>query len=276
MVDDLIHVFVPRTYKLSNGKIVKEKVSKSPYIIIILILMVIGCGKIVGFNFSQLIKRGHFFFDMLKKMFPCNWSYWPMMKKAMLDTIIMSILGSVIGCVVALPVSFFLSANFKISKVITVSSRIVITLFRTLPIMVFACFFQLLFGMGTFTGTLAISVFTFTICTKMMYEYIETVDMGAYEAIQSTGASRIKCIWTSIWPQVKGYFFSTVLLTLETNVKSASILGYVGAGGIGIVLDSQLSLRKYSNLGLVVLVMTLTVVALEFLARYGRRKLSDV
>ncbi|MCQ2412780.1 MAG: phosphonate ABC transporter, permease protein PhnE [Sphaerochaetaceae bacterium] len=276
MFDDLLHVFVPRTYKLPNGKVVKEKVNKTPYLVILVILMIIGCCRIAKVDFGLLIKRGHFFFDMLSKMFPCNWEYWPLMKKAMLDTIIMSLLGSVVGCLIGLPVSFYISTNFKIPKWITVSSRVFLTLFRTLPIMVFACFFQLLFGMGTFTGTMAITVFTFTICTKMMYEYIETVDMGAYEAIQSTGASRPKCIWTAIWPQVKGYYFSTVLLTLESNVKSASILGYVGAGGIGIVLDSQLSLRKYANLGLVVLVMTVTVVALEFLARYGRRKLSDV
>ncbi|MBQ0072339.1 MAG: phosphonate ABC transporter, permease protein PhnE, partial [Spirochaetales bacterium] len=271
----ILHIFVPETIELSNGKKVKEKMSKTPYIVILLILMVLGCGSIAKVDFAYLWKRGHYFFDMLGKMFPCNWAYWPLTQNTVLDTIIMSVLGSVIGCAIALPVSFYISTNFKIPKGVTVTSRIIITLFRTLPIMVFACFFQLLFGMGTFSGTLAISVFTLTICTKMMYEYIETVDMGAYEAIQSTGASRPKCIWTAVWPQVKGYFLSTVLLTLESNVKSASILGYVGAGGIGIVLDSQLSLRKYPNLGLVVLVMTVTVVALEFLARYGRRKLTE-
>ncbi len=275
MLDDILHFFIPGSYELSNGKVIKEKFNKTPYVLILLVMLIMYCSGIAQVDFGMFFRRFSNFLEMLGRMFPCNWAYWPVMKKAMLDTIIMSVLGSVAGSLVALPVSFYVSNNFGIPKGITLTSRLVITLFRTLPIMVFASFFQLLFGMGTFTGTLAISVFTFTICSKMMYEYIETVDMGAYEAVQSTGASRPKCMWTAIWPQVRAYYISTVLVTFESNVKMASILGYVGAGGIGIVLDSQLALRKYANLGLVILITTATVVALEFLAHYARERLSE-
>ena len=104
-------------------------------------------------------------------------------------------------------------------------------------------------------------------------KYIETVDMGPYEALLSTGASRPKCMLRAIWPQVKGYYISTVLYCFESNVKSAAILGYVGAGGIGQIISGRLNLRRYADLGLVLIFMTATIVILEGIARFARRKL---
>lgn len=273
MFDDIVHIFFPRTYTLSNGKAIREKFSPVPYLIIFFTALVVICSIFTGTDLKLLAEKGKNFFEIIKKMIPPNWGYWDTMKKAMLDTINMSLLGSVFGCVIALPVSFYLSANFKLNKPYLVSHRFVLSLLRTLPIIVLASFLRMVLGIGALAGTLAISVFSYTICVKMMYEYIETIDMGAYEALESTGASRIKCIWNAIWPQVKGYFFSTFLYCFESNVKSAAILGYVGAGGIGLNISGQLTLRKYDNLGLVLICMTLTIMILEAAARYARRKL---
>lgn len=273
MFDDILHIFVPRTYVLENGKTVKEKFSPAPYITILFVVLVVLCAKFTGVDLGVLAKKGKNFWEILFKMLPPNWGYWNTMKKAMLDTINMSLLGSVFGCAIALPISFYLSNNFKLNKGYMVTHRFLLSLIRTLPTLVFACFLRMVLGIGALAGTLAISIFSYTICVKMMYEYIETIDMGAYEALESTGASRPKCIWSSIWPQVKGYYLSTVLYCFESNVKSAAILGYVGAGGIGLNISGQLTLRKYPNLGLVLICMTLTIMILEGIARYARRKL---
>ena len=273
MLDDILHVFYPRSYTLGNGKVVKEKFNPAPYITIGFILLVWFCCSIAGVDFSLLIKKGKNFFEILYKMIPPNWGYWPQMQKAMLDTINMSLLGSVFGCALALPMSFYLCSNLKFNRVYLVSNRFLLSLLRTLPTLVFACFIRMLIGIGALAGTIAISIFSYTICVKMMYEYIETIDMGAYEALESTGASRPKCIWNAMWPQTKGYYLSTVLYCFESNVKSAAILGYVGAGGIGINISGQLTLRKYANLGLVLICMTVTIIVLEAIARGARRKL---
>jgi phosphonate transport system permease protein len=270
---DLAHIFWPRSYKLKNGEEVKEKFHTAPYITIGLIALIWFCVSVTGTNFNTLIKRGDKFWELLSKMIPPNWDYFDTMKKPMLDTINMSLLGSVFGCAVALPVSFYLSNNFNLNRVYLVSHRILLSLLRTLPTLVLAAFFRMIVGTGALTGTIAISIFSYTICVKMMYEYIETIDMSPYEALLSTGASRPKAMRCAVWPQVSGYYLSTVLYCFESNVKSAAILGYVGAGGIGLILDSQLNLRKYANLGLVLLFMTATIVILEAIARYARRKL---
>ena len=246
MLDDLRHIFYPRSYTLGNGKTVKERFNAAPYLVIAFAVLVVLCAGFTGVDLGVLKEKGHNFFDILYKMIPPNWNYWGTMQKAMLDTINMSLLGSVFGCLIALPVSFYLSSNFKLNKTYLVTHRFLLSLLRTLPTLVVACFLRMVLGIGALAGTLAISVFSFTICVKMMYEYIETIDMGAYEALESTGASRFKCIWSAIWPQVKGFFFSTFLYCFESNVKSAAILGYVGAGGIGLNISGQLTLRKYS------------------------------
>lgn len=273
ILQDLLHVFYPRSYTLANGKQVREKFNPMPYVIILLIALILYCMRIAGVDFGLLAAKGRNFWDMLERMIPPNWKYYETMKKPMLDTINMSLLGSVFGCAVALPISFYLSSNFKLNKKYLAVHRVLLSLLRTLPTIVVACYFRMVLGMGALVGTIAISIFSYTICVKMMYEYIETVDMGPYEALTSTGASRPKCMLRAVWPQVKGYYISTVLYCFESNVKSAAILGYVGAGGIGQIISGRLNLRRYADLGLVLLFMTATIVILEGIARFARRKL---
>ena len=273
MIDDILHIFYPREYELSNGKVVKEKFNPAPYITIAVIIISIIFAKFCNININKFVTRFHFFFDMLKEMFPPNWAFWDEMKKAMLDTIIMSFLGTAFGCLLALPLSFYLSNNFKLSKTYLKVHKAILSIFRTLPTLIYARLLSIVIGAGTLAGTISIAIFTYTIAVKMMYEQIETIDMGPYEAMESTGASRVQCIICSAFPQVRGFFWSTVLYCFETNVRSAAILGYVGAGGIGVLMNAQLSWRNYSNAGLMVLVLVITVVVIETISREIRKKL---
>ncbi len=273
MLKDILSIFYPQTYELSNGKTIKEKFNPAPYITIVVIIFVIICAKVTNVNISSLIARNKQFWKLVQDMFPPNWSFWADMKKPMLDTIVMSIIGTVLGCVIALPMSFYLSANFKLNKTYLAIHRGLLSLLRTLPTLVYAQLLSIVIGTGTLAGTISIVIFTYTICVKMLYEQIETIDMGPYEALESTGASRVKCMMKAAYPQVRGYFWSTVLYCFETNVRSAAILGYVGAGGIGVQINEQLTWRRYGNTGLMVLVLVITVVVIETISRRLRRKL---
>ena len=273
MLKDILSIFYPQTYELSNGKTIKEKFNPAPYITIVVIIFVIICAKVTNVDISSLIARNKQFWKLVQDMFPPNWSFWSDMKKPMLDTIIMSIIGTVLGCAIALPMSFYLSANFKLNKTYLAIHRGLLSLLRTLPTLVYAQLLSIVIGTGTLAGTISIVIFTYTICVKMLYEQIETIDMGPYEALESTGASRVKCMMKAAYPQVRGYFWSTVLYCFETNVRSAAILGYVGAGGIGVQINEQLTWRRYGNTGLMVLVLVITVVVIETISRRLRRKL---
>lgn len=273
MLKDILSIFYPQTYELSNGKTIKEKFNPAPYITIVVIIFVIICAKVTNVDISSLIARNKQFWKLVQDMFPPNWSFWSDMKKPMLDTIIMSIIGTVLGCAIALPMSFYLSANFKLNKTYLAIHRGLLSLLRTLPTLVYAQLLSIVIGTGTLAGTISIVIFTYTICVKMLYEQIETIDIGPYEALESTGASRVKCMMKAAYPQVRGYFWSTVLYCFETNVRSAAILGYVGAGGIGVQINEQLTWRRYGNTGLMVLVLVITVVVIETISRRLRRKL---
>ena len=273
MLKDILSIFYPQTYELSNGKKIKEKFNPAPYITILVIIFAIICAKSTGVDIPRLISRNKQFWKLVTDMFPPNWSFWNDMKKPMLDTIIMSLLGTVFGCAIGLPMSFYLSANFKLNKTYLAAHRGLLSLLRTLPTLVYAQLLSIVIGTGTLAGTISIVIFTYTICVKMLYEQIETIDMGPYEALESTGASRVKCMIKAAYPQIRGYFWSTVLYCFETNVRSAAILGYVGAGGIGVQINEQLTWRRYGNTGLMVLVLVITVVVIETIPRKIRKKL---
>ena len=274
MLEDILHIFYPRTYTLSNGKKVKEKFNFGPYVLIVVIIFSLFCAKVTGFDFNLMISRRKQFWDLIRNMLPPNWAYLPDLLKPMVDTIVMSVLGTAVGCLIALPVSFYLSANFKLNKVYLVTHRGLLSILRTLPTMVYAQLLSIVIGTGTLAGTTAIAIFTYTIAVKMLYEQIETVDMGPYEAMESLGAKRSYCMIKAIYPQIKGYFWSTVLYCFETNVRSAAILGYVGAGGIGVLINQELKWRNYANTGLMVLILIVTVVIIETISREIRKKLA--
>lgn len=274
MFDDILHIFYPRTYVLANGKKVKEKFNILPYALIIVIIFSIFCGKVTNCNFKLFMSRTKQFWDLVRNMVPPNWSYFSVLLKPMIDTIVMSILGTSVGCLIALPISFYLSANFKLNKVYLVTHRGLLSILRTLPTMVYAQLLSIVIGTGTLAGTTAIAIFTYTIAVKMLYEQIETVDMGPYEAMESLGAKRSFSMIKAIYPQIRGYFWSTVLYCFETNVRSAAILGYVGAGGIGVLINQELKWRNYANTGLMVLILIVTVVLIETISRNIRKKLA--
>ena len=120
---------------------------------------------------------------------------------------------------------------------------------------------------------MAISIFTFGIVTKMLYERIETVDMGPFEAMEAVGATRVKAFVGAIMPQIMPSYLSICLYSLEINVRAAAILGYVGAGGIGLILNEKIGWREYDKVGMILLMLFITVVIIENISKYIRERL---
>ena len=146
---------------------------------------------------------------------------------------------------------------------------------RTLPTLVIASICALIFGLGTFAGTVAITIFTFGIVTKMLYESIETIDMGAFEAMEALGAIEVSGLsGARVFPQILPTYLSHCLYSFEINIRAASILGYVGAGGLGILINERVGWRDYEGLGTVLITLFVVVLIIENTSQYLRRKLS--
>ena len=142
---------------------------------------------------SILIERGYQFGVILKRVFTPDMSYLDKVWSPLFDTIKMSVIGSVLGSTLALPFrGARLHQHQQKAAAWWAVLRVVLNIVRTLPTLVIASIFALIFGLGTFAGTVAITVFTFGIVAKMLYESIETIDMGPFEAMESLGANKFR------------------------------------------------------------------------------------
>lgn len=266
-------IFPPKCVRLPNGKTVMEPRSRMPLVIVILVIMTAVSVEITGFDLSVVMKRGKEFFVILAKMIPPEVSYVPQIWDPLFDTIKMSLFGSVIGAVTVIPFAMLASSNVIKNGVIISLVRLFLSIVRTLPTLVTALIATYVFGLGTLAGTTAIAIFTFAYMGKILYEEIETVDMGAFEAMEAMGATKLQAFVSAIAPQVIPSYLSNGLFCFEGNVRYAAILGYVGAGGLGLILNEKLGWREYSSVGMILVMLFITVFIIETVSRYCRRKL---
>ncbi len=267
-------IFKPKVITLSNGNTVIKKKSRVPFIITMVLSVVYLSILMTGFNIAIIIKRGHQLTVILLQIFNPNFAYFPKIIQPLIDTIKMSLLGTILGCLLALPFAILASSNIIKNKFILSIIRIILSIIRSVPTLIIASVSALIFGLGTFAGTVAITVFTFGIVAKMLFESIETIDMGPYEALTSFGCSQFEAFWAACMPQILPTYLSHSLYCFEINIRAASILGYVGAGGLGILINERIGWRDYEGLGMVLLALFVLVLAIDQLSSYLRNKLS--
>ncbi len=267
-------IFRPQTIVLENGHSVVRRRSRTPLILILLALAIVWSLHMTEFDIGLVVRKFNKMLDLLEKIFQPDWSFFPKVISPLLDTIKMSVLGTVIGCALALPVAILSSSNINHSVVIVSIFRFILGLIRTLPTLIIALVCALIFSLGTFSGTVAIAIFTFGIVAKMLFESIETIDMGPFEAMEALGANKFQAFWSACVPQILPVYLSHSLYCFEMNVRASAILGYVGAGGLGITINERIGWRDYNSLGMVLLTLFVVVVAIDFFSEYLRKKLS--
>ncbi|BBI34275.1 phosphonate ABC transporter, permease protein PhnE [Cohnella abietis] len=266
-------IFPPKKIMLPGGKIVLEKRTRMPLIILVLITATILSVNITEFNLHKLITRIGKFFGILGDMIPPEWSYLSSLWPALVATLQMSLLGSMIGALLALPFAILASANIIRSRTIVTIFRVILSLLRTLPTLVTALIATFVFGLGPTAGVVAILLFTLSYVGKLLYEQIENADMRPFEAMESIGMTRLQAFRYAIMPQVLPGYLSTSLFCFEGNVRYAAILGYVGAGGVGLLINENIGWRDYPNVGMIILALVVVVYLIEMVSEHFRKKL---
>ncbi len=267
-------LFKPTTFTLENGKTIEEPKSKTLLITIVMLVAIIFAGFMTNFDGAQLVRRISYFFDILIRMVPPDWSYINEIWQPLIETLAMSVVGSVIGSLLAVPIAFLASSNIVHNKAVVGFVRFILGITRTLPTLVSALIAVFIFGLGSFAGTVAIAIFTFSFIGKLLYQQIETVDMGAYEAMEAMGSTKIRAFWAAIAPQILPTYIANCLYCFEGSVRYSAILGYVGAGGLGLLLNEKLGWKQYDKVGMILLTLLVTVGIIEVISRYCRKKLS--
>lgn len=266
-------IFPPKKISLPNGKVVLQKRTRVPLILLILVVATILSVNFTEFNLRLLLTRIGNFFDIIGEMIPPKWDYITGLWTALVATIQMSLIGSMIGAIIALPVAVLASSNIIRSRIVVAVFKVLLSLLRTLPTLVSAIIATFVFGLGPTAGVVAILLFTISYVGKLLYEAIENVDMGPFEAMESIGMTRIQAFRYAVLPQVLPSFLSNSLYCFEGNVRYAAILGYVGAGGIGLLINENIGWREYSNVGMIIVALVVTVYLIETVSEHFRKKL---
>lgn len=210
--------------------------------------------------------------DIAVRMFPPNWSYAPRIFLPLWYTLQMSVTGTGLGAALALVLAPWCAGNLSFPVVLRKILRILIQILRSFPALILALLATFLFGLGSFAGTAALTVYTFAILTRLNYEDIENTGTGSYEALCAMGVSPVKAYFRAIVPEIAPSCLTNVLYMLETNVRHSSILGYVGAGGIGLLLNEKISWLEYDKVGIILFLLFLTAGVIE-LSSHGLAKL---
>ncbi|WP_213793069.1 phosphonate ABC transporter, permease protein PhnE [Fructobacillus papyrifericola] len=214
------------------------------------------------------------FFDLWVKMANPDWSYLPDILTPLVQTIQMAIVGTLIGCVAAIPFALLSASNIVKNGFVRGIIRFIMNLIRSIPEMLLAALFVAVVGIGALSGVCALSVFSFGMMFKLLYEAIETVDQGPIEAMRAAGGKQSQVVVFAVIPQVLNQYLSFFLYTLEINVRSSAVLGYLGAGGIGLYLNTTLEMFRYDRTSIVILAILVVVVFVDALSNKLREALS--
>ena len=210
--------------------------------------------------------------DFVRRMLPPDLEVLPSALAGALKTVEIALLGTAVAAVAALPLGF-VSARNVAPPPLFYPARAVLNFFRSVDTLVYALVFVAAVGLGPFPGVLAVIAYTTTSLAKLYSEAIEGIDRGPVDAITATGATRLQILRFGVLPQVLPLFLSYVLYRLETNIRAATVLGFVGAGGIGFYLQTYLRTIDYPAASTVLLVTVAMVMVVDAISSRLRDRL---
>lgn len=201
----------------------------------------------------------------------------PDVLKFALETLVTAVLGTTIGTAIAVPLSFLAARNLMRRSlpgtVVYFAVRSIMSVIRAVPTLFWGILWVISVGIGPFPGVLAVATFSVGLISKLFSEAIEAIDWGQVEALTATGANGVQVIVHGVLPQVTPYMIANVLYTFEVNVHSATILGTVGAGGIGLLFLQYMGLFLYRDMAVLLAVVILMTMAIDYSSAAIRRRI---
>ena len=205
--------------------------------------------------------------DMASRMVPPKWSYMDTLWAPLWDTINIATLGTLIAIVIAVPVAFCAARNTTPSvHFVRPVALFIIVSSRSINSLIWALMLVTLIGPGVLAGVIAIGLRSIGFCAKLLYEAIEEIDHSQVEAVIATGARRSQQLSFGIVPQIMPAFAGISVFRWDINIRESTVLGLVGAGGIGLQLDSSISTLAWTQVSLILLVILATVIVSEWVS----------
>jgi phosphonate transport system permease protein len=227
----------------------------------------------IGLDPGRLVDNATRGAGILGELLTPNWVFLPRTVDPILQTLQMAIIASVIGCGLALPISFFVSRVTAPNRVVLGTGRAGLSVVRAIPDILYALVFVAAAGVGPLPGIMALILFNIGVVAKLLSETVDGVDPGPIEAGRSGGATRAQVVRWGVLPQVLPHYVAYALYTFELNIRASTVLGIVGAGGIGRLLYAEYGLFRWSNVSVIIVELFVFVLAIETVSIWLRRRL---
>lgn len=227
----------------------------------------------VGFNFQKLGEGTVNMGEFIARLFPPDFSKLPLIIELLIETVQMAVVATLLGAILSLFVAMAAASNLA-PNWLYYPARWVMNIIRAVPDLVFALMFVSAVGLGPFAGILAMTLGSIGSIGKIYAEAMESVDRGPLVAMRSVGASQRQVIQYGVLPQAAPLLVSYTLLLFEGSVRGATILGLVGAGGIGLELTTAMRMYDYGHLSAIIISIIVVVTVIDQASAFIRRRIT--
>ncbi len=212
--------------------------------------------------------------DLFVRMVPPDWAFTGALVNPLVQTVNIATLGTAAAVLLALPVAFLAALNTTFNRGTYLLARLLIVVSRSVDSLIWALIFIIIVGPGSLAGALAVGVRSLGFVAKLFAEGIEEIDRGQVEAVTATGAGRFHVLLYGIVPQIRPVFAGVCMFRWDINIRESTVLGIVGAGGIGFVLNEAILGLEWARVSLILLVILGVVALSEVASAWIRRRLA--
>lgn len=232
---------------------------------IVALLALISMGRIGLLDASKIRPAAENLADFTASLFPPNTAVLDTLLDAMLETIEIAFVGTILGMVMSLPLAL-LATRTLFGPLVTIPARLLISAIRTVPSLLWGVIFVIAYGLGPEAGALGVAFYTVGFLAKLYYESFEAVDPEVMEAVRGAGSNRPQLIGYAVLPESANAIISHLLFMFEYNIRASAIMGFVGAGGIGYYMLGYVQLLQYENLMMALILTFVVVMAVDMLS----------
>lgn len=240
----------------------------------LLLAITLWAGHGIGFSLVELLCNIAGGARLIEESWPPDFSFLPRLAEPMLETVYIAIIGTVVGGIIAIPIAVLAARNLTPNRPTWLVDRNFMNTLRTMPDLFWAMLFATAVGFGPIAGSLALSVFTVAVISKLYSESLESIDMGTCEAVRAVGGSWLQMVQFGALPQALQHYVSYALYAFELNIRASVVLGLVGAGGIGMILETQRANFEYERVTMIILAVLVAVLIIEEISEAIRKRLT--
>ncbi|WP_062047960.1 phosphonate ABC transporter, permease protein PhnE [Bacillus sp. JCM 19034] len=210
---------------------------------------------------------------VIPQLFSPDWGAFQNVMKLMWQTLQMAYTGTLLAAILAIPFGFVAASNMVKNKWLNTLSKWILDAIRAFPELVLALMFVAAIGPRPFAGVLAIAIGSIGMLGKLYSEVIESIDMNVIESLEANGANKIQILFYGIIPQIIPEFLSYAIYRFEIDVRASTILGIIGAGGIGTLITISIQNRNWDEVGMILLVIIVVVTIIDILSAQIRKRI---